>query len=179
MSAVTHAYIYDHSIIEYEVQASTLTVLCQVKHPSEEQDTSAWQSSMFAVTQFCLLRRRPWFYFHATYQLSQLRQGFSYDLSMLYSRLIRFHLDCFLRSRTPLWGGRHTRLKVTDGHRYPDYASWGDNCVNLPIERRSDSGVTVEQQQLNIEFFIPYLGRSDSGLTTAQQHSDSGAIAVR
>ena len=71
--------------------------------------------------------------------------------------------------------------------------------MNLPIDSRSDSGVTVEQQQFNFELFIPSLGRSDSGSTTVQQRSgatverqqidsvsievqhrsNSGAIAVR
>ena len=67
--------------------------------------------------------------------------------------------------------------------------------MNLPIDSRSDSAVTVEQQQFNIELFIPYLGwidrvstterqRCDSGATAErqqeqQQQSDSGAIAVR
>ena len=31
----------------------------------------------------CLLRRQQWFYFQVTYQLSQIRHGFSYDRSML------------------------------------------------------------------------------------------------
>ena len=152
MSTVTHAYIYDHSMLEHEVQASTLSVFCQVKYPSEEEDTRAWQSPMVTVTLImplemttvillpshlsnisattwiqlqslnaiikvnkitpwlfsaksntpqkrkthapdshqwsplpwlCLLRRRPWFYFQVTYQVSQLRHGFSYDRSML------------------------------------------------------------------------------------------------
>ena len=65
------------------VQASTLTVFCQVKQPSEEEDTSAWQSLIVAVTRFCLLRRQPWIYFQVTYQVIQLRHGFSYDRSML------------------------------------------------------------------------------------------------
>ena len=30
--------------------------------------------------------------------------------------------------------------------------------VNLPIDSRSDSGVTVEQQQFNFELFVPFLG---------------------
>ena len=34
--------------------------------------------------------------------------------SILY--VFRIHLNCFLQSRTPLWGGRHTRLTVTDAH---------------------------------------------------------------
>ena len=127
MSAVTHAYSYDRSMLEYEVQASTLTVFCQVEHPSEEEDTRAWQSPMVAVTRLCLLRRRPWFYFQVTYQVSQLRHGFIYDRSMLYSRLIILHLDCFMWNRTPLWGGRHTRLSVTDGHCCPYYASWEED----------------------------------------------------
>ena len=38
-----------------------------------------------------------------------------------------FHLDCFMPSRTPLWGGRHKCLTVADGHRYPNYASLGDD----------------------------------------------------
>ena len=51
--------------------------------------------------------------------------------------------------------------------------------MNLPIDSRSDSGVTVEQHQFNFELFIPSLGRSDSGSTTARQRIDSGAIAVQ
>ena len=43
--------------------------------------------------------------------------------------------------------------------------------MNLPIHSRSDSGVTVEQQQFNFELFIPSLVRSDSGLTTARLRS--------
>ena len=30
--------------------------------------------------------------------------------------------------------------------------------VNNPIDSRSDSGVTVEQQQFNFELFVPFLG---------------------
>ena len=41
VSAVTHANIYDRSMLEYEDQASTLTVFYQVEQPSEEEDTSA------------------------------------------------------------------------------------------------------------------------------------------
>ena len=37
-------------MLEYEVQASTLTVFYQVEHPSEEEDTSAWKSPMVTVT---------------------------------------------------------------------------------------------------------------------------------
>ena len=47
--------------------------------------------------------------------------------------------------------------------------------MNLPINIRSDSGVTVEQQQFNIELFIPSLGRSGRD----QQRHENGAIAVR
>ena len=83
VSSVTPAYSSDRSMLEYEVQASSLTVFCQVEHSSEEEDTSAWQSPMVAVTLFYLLRRRPWFYFQVTYQLSHLRHEFSYDCSML------------------------------------------------------------------------------------------------
>ena len=41
MLEVTHVYSYDRSMLEYEVQASTLTVFYQDEHPSEEEDTSA------------------------------------------------------------------------------------------------------------------------------------------
>ena len=51
--------------------------------------------------------------------------------------------------------------------------------MNLLIDSRSDSGVTVEQKQFNIELFIPSLGRSDRGLTTARKRCDSGATAQR
>ena len=51
--------------------------------------------------------------------------------------------------------------------------------MNLLIDSRSDSAVTVEQHQFNIELFIPSLGRSDSGSTTARQRCDSGATAYR
>ena len=30
--------------------------------------------------------------------------------------VFRMHLNCFLQSQTPLWGGRHTRLTVTNAH---------------------------------------------------------------
>ena len=45
--------------------------------------------------------------------------------------------------------------------------------MNLLIDSRSDSGVTVEQQQFNIELFIPSLGWSGRGLTTVRLRSDS------
>ena len=49
--------------------------------------------------------------------------------------------------------------------------------MNLPVGIRSDNGVTVEQQQFNIELFIPSLGRSDSGSTKARQRCESGETA--
>ena len=36
-------------MLEYEVQASTLTVFCEVEHPSAEEDTRAWKSTMVTV----------------------------------------------------------------------------------------------------------------------------------
>ena len=74
------------------------------------------------------------------------------------------------------------RLTVTDNHRYPDYSSLGDNRVNLPIDSRISSGVTVEQHQFNFEVFIPSLGRSNSrsnisGATVEQYWCNSGATA--
>ena len=41
--------------------------------------------------------------------------------------------------------------------------------MKLPIDGRSESGVTVKQQKLNFELFIPSLGRIGSGSTTARQ----------
>ena len=47
------------------------------------------------------------------------------SLSCIYLRSLNarirgssFHLDCFLPIQTPLWGGRHKRLTVTDGRCY-------------------------------------------------------------
>ena len=57
--------------------------------------------------------------------------------SILY--VFRMHLNCFLRSPTTLWGGRHTRLTVTDENRYPDYASWGDNRYQSKQHQWGDS----------------------------------------
>ena len=51
--------------------------------------------------------------------------------------------------------------------------------MNLPIDRRSNIGVTVEQQQFNFELFIPSLGQIDSDSTTVQQRSDNGATAYQ
>ena len=88
-------------MLEYKVQASTLTVFCRVEHPSKEEDTIAWQSPMVTVTWSCLLRQRPWFYFHVTYQLSQLRHGFSYDCSMLEYEVQASILTVFCRVKHP------------------------------------------------------------------------------
>ena len=105
-------------MLEYYVQASTLAVFCQAEHQSEEEYTSARQSLMVAFTRFCLLRRRPWFYFQVTYQLYQLRHGFSYDCSMLEYEVQASTLTIFLPSWTPLRGVRHKRPIVTDGRYY-------------------------------------------------------------
>ena len=51
--------------------------------------------------------------------------------------------------------------------------------MNLPIDDRSDSGLSVEQQKFNFELFIPSLERSDSVSTKVKQRSDIGTIAVR
>ena len=48
--------------------------------------------------------------------------------------------------------------------------------MNLPIDSRSNSAVTVKQQQFNVELFIPSLGRSDRGSTTARQRFDTGGL---
>ena len=48
--------------------------------------------------------------------------------------------------------------------------------MNLLIDSRSDSEVTVEQHHFNIELFIPSLGRSDRGLTTVGQWFDNGGL---
>ena len=106
---------------------------------------------------FCLLRRRPLFFFHVTYQLSQLRLRLIYNRSMLEYKVIKFPPWLFpTKSNTPL--GRKTHAPaVTDGHCYPDSASWGNDRY-FPIDSRSDSGVTVEQQQFNFELFVPSLG---------------------
>ena len=43
-----------------------------------------------------------------------------------------FHRDCFLPSQTPLWGGRHKRLKVTDGRCYSILPLEAPTLIILP-----------------------------------------------
>ena len=65
-----------------------------------------------------------------------------------------FHLDCFLQSRSPLWWGRHKCLTVTDGHHYPNSASWYDNREPSNRQQKqqwSDSGAT------SVQFRIVYI----------------------
>ena len=48
--------------------------------------------------------------------------------------------------------------------------------MNLPIDSRSDSVVTLEQHQFNFDFFIYSLW---AGAAAVQQWCDNGEIAVR
>ena len=47
--------------------------------------------------------------------------------------------------------------------------------MNLPIDIRSDSAVTVDQQKFNIVFLYPLW----AGAVAVRQRRDGGAIAVR
>ena len=51
--------------------------------------------------------------------------------------------------------------------------------MNFPIDSRSDSGVTVEQQQFNFELFVPSLGLTWNFHQWSNSRSDSRATAVQ
>ena len=61
-----------------------------------------------------------------------------------------FHLDCFLPSRTPLWGGRHKRLTVTDGHCYSILPLEATAVILLPSHLSTISATLhIQIQSLN------------------------------
>ena len=48
-----------------------------LRRKTHAPDSNRWSP----LPWLCLLRRRPWFYFQVTYQVSQLHNGFSYNLT--------------------------------------------------------------------------------------------------
>ena len=115
-----------------------------LRRKTHEPNSHRWSP----LSWFCLLRRRPWFYFHITYQLTQLRHGFSYDYSMLKYKVIKFpHWLFSTMSNTPL----RRKTKAPNSHRWSPL-SWF--CLlrrrpwpsNRQQERQwSDSGATAVQ----------------------------------
>ena len=111
-------------MLEYEVQASTLTVFCQVEHPSEEEDTSARQLPMVDVTLIMPLESTTVILLPS--HLSTISATLQIQLRSL-NAIIKVN-------KIPPWllsakSNTHLRRKTHapdshDGHRYPDYASW-------------------------------------------------------
>ena len=133
---------------------------------------------------FCLLRQRPWFYFHITYQLSQISHRLSYNCSMLEYKVIKFPPWLFSTiSNTAICRKTHTpnshqwkklpwfcilrrwpwTFQLTVGATVEwqwSNSSSISNCL-YPFWAWHEiftSGVAVEQHQFNFELFVPSLG---------------------
>ena len=73
------------------------------------------------------------------------------------------HLNCFLQSQTPLWGGRHTRLTVTDAHLQQKKYEVSNPKVSSPeiwLASKLDSGTMTEATDwiLRILWVLVYAG---------------------
>ena len=77
--------------------------------------------------------------------------------------VFRMHLNCFLQSRTALWGERHTRLTVTNAHLQQKKYEVNNPKVSSPemwLASKLDSGTMTEATTwlLRILWVLVYAG---------------------
>ena len=93
--------------------------------------------------------------------------------------VFRMHLNCFLRSQTPLWGGIHTRLTVTDAHLQQKKYEVNNPKVSIPemwLASKLDSGTMTEATDwlLIIIWVLVY-----AGMRSADQNCIPGGLMRR